>query len=49
MRKIYFLPAALLIGMVACNNADNKPAGTDTAKTAASDSMAMPKPAAMAT
>jgi len=38
MRKIYFLPAALLIGMVACNNADNKPAaGTDTAKTATTD------------
>jgi hypothetical protein len=44
MRKIYFLPAALLVGMVACNNADNKAAGsTDTTK-AATDSMAMPKP-----
>ncbi|HXB06230.1 MAG TPA: DUF4399 domain-containing protein [Puia sp.] len=42
MRKIYFLPAALLIGMVACNSADNKTAaGTDTAKTATSDTMAM--------
>jgi len=45
MRKIYFLPAALLIGMVACNNADNKPAaGTDTAKTATDTGMTMAKP-----
>ena len=45
MRKIYFLPAALLVGMVACNNADNKSAGTtDTTKAATTDSMAMPKP-----
>jgi hypothetical protein len=46
MRKIYFLPAALLVGMVACNNADNKAAGsTDTtAKTATTDTMAMAKP-----
>lgn len=50
MRKIYFLPAALLIGgMVACNNADNKPAaGTDTAKTASTDTMAMTHPDASA-
>lgn len=43
MRKIYFLPAALLMGMVACNNADNKPAaGTDSVKTTATDTaMAM--------
>jgi hypothetical protein len=43
MRKIYFLPAALLIGMVACNNADNKTgAGADTTKTATGDTgMAM--------
>ncbi|HLZ88094.1 MAG TPA: DUF4399 domain-containing protein, partial [Puia sp.] len=34
MRKINFLPAALLVGMIACNNADNKPAaGTDSTKT----------------
>lgn len=45
MRKIYFLPAALLVGMVACNNADNKSASTtDTTKAATTDSMAMPKP-----
>jgi hypothetical protein len=45
MRKIYFLPAALLIGFVACNNADNKPAaGTDTAKAATDTGMAMAKP-----
>jgi hypothetical protein len=45
MRKIYFLPAALLIGLVACNNADNKPAaGSDTAKTATDTGMAMTHP-----
>ena len=45
MRKIYFLPAALIIGLVACNNADNKPAGSDTAKTATTDTgMVMAKP-----
>ncbi|HEY4107803.1 DUF4399 domain-containing protein [Puia sp.] len=42
MRKIHFLPAALLIGMVACNNADNKAAaGTDTAKSATDTGMVM--------
>jgi hypothetical protein len=44
MRKIYFLPAALLVGMVACNNADNKSASTTDTTKAATDSMAMPKP-----
>lgn len=44
MRKIYFLPAALLVGMIACNNADNKTAGTDTTKAASTDTMAMAKP-----
>jgi len=45
MRKIYFLPAALLIGMVACNNADNKPAaGTDTARAATDTGMVMAHP-----
>lgn len=45
MRKIYFLPAALLVGMVACNNADNKSAGsTDTTAKTATDTMAMAKP-----
>src|ERR1700744_489464 len=44
MRKIYFLPAALLIGMVACNNADNKPAaGADSAKATTDTSMTMAK------
>jgi Domain of unknown function (DUF4399) len=42
MRKFRFLPAALLIGMVACNNAGDKAASTDT--TAASkDTMQMAK------
>ena len=45
MRKFYFLPAALLVGMVACNNADNKAGSTDTTATAAAkDTMAMAKP-----
>src|SRR5580698_1292091 len=44
MRKIYFLPVALVVGMVACNNAGDKPATTDTAKAAATDTMAMAKP-----
>ena len=34
MRKFHFLPAALLIGMVACNNASDKAANTDTTATA---------------
>ena len=39
MRKIHFLPAVLVIGMAACNNAGDKAAtSTDTAKTAATDS-----------
>jgi hypothetical protein len=45
MRKIHFLPAALLVGMVACNNADNKTASSDTtAKAATTDTMTMAKP-----
>lgn len=41
MRKFHFLPAALLIGMAACNNAGDKPATTDTTATApAKDTMA---------
>ena len=44
MRKIYFLPFALVAGMVACNNAGDKPAATDTAKAATTDTMAMAKP-----
>jgi hypothetical protein len=43
MRKIAFLPAALLVGMVACNNAGDKAATTDSTKTA-TDTMAMAKP-----
>jgi hypothetical protein len=40
MRKIHFLPAVLLMGMVACNNAGDKAANTDTTA-AAKDSTAM--------
>ena len=43
MRKIDFLPAALLLGMVACNNAGDKAATADSTKTAATDTMAMAK------
>ena len=47
MRKLHFLPAALLIGMAACNNAGDKAASTsDTTQTAAKDtSMQMSQPA----
>lgn len=42
MRKIHFLPAALLIGMVACNNAGEKAAATtDSTATAGHDTMQM--------
>ncbi len=38
MRKIHFLPVALLIGMTACNNAGDKAAAsTDTAQAATHD------------
>jgi hypothetical protein len=43
MRILYFLPAALMAGMVACNNADNKTSTSDTTKAAAADTMAMAK------
>ena len=43
MRTFHFLPAALLVGMVACNNAGDKAATTDSTKTA-TDTMAMAKP-----
>jgi hypothetical protein len=47
MRKFHFLPAALLLGMVACNNAGDKTTGTDT--TAASkDTMQMAKDSTVA-
>lgn len=42
MRTIHFLPAALLIGMAACNNAGDKAASTsDTTTAAAKDTMQM--------
>jgi hypothetical protein len=41
MRKFYFLPAALLIAMAACNNAGDKAASSDTTAAAAKDTMAM--------
>jgi Domain of unknown function (DUF4399) len=42
MRTIHFLPAALLMGMVACNNAGDKAASTaDTAQAVAKDTMSM--------
>ena len=45
MRTIHFLPAALLVGMVACNNAGDKTAAAgDSTKTATTDTMAMAKP-----
>ena len=45
MRTFYFLPAALLIGMTACNNASDKTATADSTQTAAHDtSMQMAKP-----
>jgi hypothetical protein len=44
MRKLHFLPAALLIAMASCNNAGDKAASTDTTAAApAKDSMVMPK------
>jgi hypothetical protein len=41
MRKLYFLPAALLLGLAACNNAGDQAASADSTKKAGSDSMAM--------
>ena len=41
MRKLHFLPAALLIGMAACNNAGDKAASADSAATTPKDTMAM--------
>ena len=43
MRKFHFLSAALLIGMVACNNAGDKAANTDTAGAAKDTTMQMAK------
>jgi len=42
MRKFYFLPAALLLGLAACNNAgDQAAAAKDTSQKAGGDTMAM--------
>jgi hypothetical protein len=41
MRKLYFLPAVLLLGMAACNNAGDQSASADTTKKAGTDTMAM--------
>ena len=41
MRKLYFLPAALLLGLAACNNAGDQAASADSTKKAGTDSMAM--------
>lgn len=43
MRKFHFLPAVLLFGIVACNNAGDKTASTDTAAAASKDTMQMTK------
>jgi hypothetical protein len=43
MRKIHFLPAVLLMGMVACNNAGDKAANTDTTASAKDSTMQMAK------
>ncbi|HEY4060885.1 MAG TPA: DUF4399 domain-containing protein [Puia sp.] len=41
MRKLHFLPAALLIGMVACNNAGDKAASASDTTAAVKDTMQM--------
>lgn len=43
MRKFHFLSAALLMGAMACNNAGEKAANTDTASAAKDTSMQMAK------
>jgi hypothetical protein len=43
MRKFHFLPAALLLGMIACNNAGEKAANTDTTAAAKDTAMQMAK------
>ncbi|HTR29200.1 MAG TPA: DUF4399 domain-containing protein [Puia sp.] len=43
MRKFHFLPAALLMGIVACNNASDKAANTDTTAAAKDTAMQMAK------
>jgi len=41
MRILHYLPAALLVGMIACNNAGEKTSTSDTTKAATADTMAM--------
>ena len=41
MRTIQFLPAVMLFGLMACNNAGDKAATADSAKTATTDTMNM--------
>jgi hypothetical protein len=41
MRTLHLLPVVLLFGLTACNNSDNKAPATDTAQTAAKDTMSM--------
>ncbi len=43
MRKFHFLSAALLMGMIACNNAGDKAANTDTTGSAKDTTMQMAK------
>jgi hypothetical protein len=43
MRKFHFLPAFLLIGIVACNNSGDKAANTDTTAAAKDSAMQMAK------
>ena len=43
MRTLYFLPAALLIGMTACNNAGDKAASSDSTKTQDTSMQMAPK------
>jgi Domain of unknown function (DUF4399) len=41
MRTLHLLPVAMLFGLTACNNSDNKAAATDTVQAATKDSMSM--------
>jgi hypothetical protein len=41
MRKFHFLPAVLVMGMIACNNAGDKAANTDTTAAAKDTAMQM--------
>jgi len=46
MRKLHFLPAALLVAMASCNNAGDKAASTDTTAVAPAKDTSMVMPAA---